>query len=240
MFPPARCISFTGPARLALIEPVKETNNAFGWLTEVVLDPDATHLERTHVLAVIPTVTPWIQPLGPDLLLTARPITFPAPPPDENPSLNLYLYTRANRSLTPIANYVGRFFQPSPDGKRILYEALTLDPDNNITRRELAVINANGSAARPLMDLTAFGEDLPLWPAWRNNSEISFLANPTTEGDRMFVDVVLYALDDAGELRPVKTLSESWEPELRPSGRKPEQPQENPEVPATQDEMIMP
>jgi hypothetical protein len=38
----------------------------------------------------------------------------------------------------------------------------------------------------------------------------------------------------------VKTLSESWEPELRPSGRKPEQPQENPEVPATQDEMIMP
>jgi hypothetical protein len=137
----------------------------------------------------------------------------------------LYHWSRADRSVTAIADDVGPLFMTSPDGKRILFEKITSQTTAVPRKRELAIINANGSDAHVLRDLSVFGNhyDLPMFPMWRNNEEIAFIPalNPNklpasgAEG-RLHFDVVLYRLTSEFTLEPVRILSEGWTESTKP------------------------
>ena len=226
-------MAFTGPHRLAYLEAdgtAPKLEDRTGKLLEVSLDETAATLERTTLLDVIPAQTPWLQPLGEDLLLSAYPRTFPGKPTEElsdDTPFKLYHYSRADRGITAIADDVGPLFMPSPDGKRILIEKITPATAAKPVKKELVVVNANGSDGHVLRDLTAY-PTLPLWPTWRGNDEITFVppvdpANPpaAAEDGRIYVDVVLYRLGGEYQLQPLRTLSQKWEQAMKPSYKKP-------------------
>jgi len=94
-------------------------------------------------------------------------------------------------------------------------------------RRELCVMNANGSDEHVLRDISGYGQQPPMWPAWHGSDEITFVSPtgvdlPVQEGKdpRMAFDVVQYKINAQGALEPAKTLSEGWPIEMKPSMKK--------------------
>jgi hypothetical protein len=176
----------------------------------------------------VPAGVQWMQKVGDDLLFTAIPRRIPSAVIDQSPrrECNLFQFTRANRGVAVIADSVGPFFLPSPDGARILIEKIVRAGGSGNETREMQLINANGSSPQTLLDLTAYGRDLPMWPSWRNNEEIAFASEPasgTTRDSRIYFDAVLYRLDtsDKAQLTPERTLSKDWPIEMKPSRKAP-------------------
>jgi hypothetical protein len=190
---------------------------------ETNLDESRTEFEQSTLAHVVPAATPWLQALGEDILLTAAPMSLPGKP-SEHDAMNLYYLSRADGSITSIAEDIGPLFAPSPDGKRILFEKKT-PREGQSTKAELAIMNSNGSDVHVLRDNTDSG--LPMWPAWRGNDEIAFVgpmedAKTVTDDEKtlLLFDVVLYRISPEYTLEPIRTLSQTWEDGLKPSRKR--------------------
>jgi hypothetical protein len=222
---------FTGPNRLAYPETDRGAHGdtlTTGQIAEVKLDESAEQLERTPLVDVLPRETAFIQPTGDGFLFTTTPREFPAKTINiaERPT-GLYHYTRANGGVAAMAESTHSLFLPSPDGKRILYLHIIPKTEKMPERRELCVMNANGSDQHVLSDVTMYGQQLPMWPTWHGNEQITFIAPgaldvPAAEGNepRVAFDVVLFNISPQGALEAVKTLSQDWPIEMKPSMKK--------------------
>jgi len=89
----------------------------------------------------------------------------------------------------------------------------------------LCVMNANGSDPHVLRSLDEYDGNPkpPMWPAWRGNEQITFIA-PAADAqsvkvddhDRKVVDVIQYHLTDKGALEALQSLSADWKAEIKP------------------------
>ncbi len=220
-------ISFTGPNRLAYIEPDRladKADNLTGKVVEVTLIAGAAKLERSPLFDVLPGETPYIAALGENLLVTSVARNFPGKPitHDDSRVCNLYLWTRANCGLVSIADGVGPLFAVSPDGQRVLIEKIASKADPSPIKRELQIIRTNGSDGHTLRDLSKH-DAFALWPAWRGNGEITFTAPEedaaaiTVDGqNRLQYEVIQYRLNEKFDLEPISKLSESWKADMKP------------------------
>lgn len=218
-------LCFTGPHRLAYVELLADTKDIIAQVGERDLNEKAAELKFTPLVDVLGPFTPWVAAAGEDVLFTAIPKAFPGQPFDEDNvgPHKLYQYTRKNKGLAAIAEDVGERFLLSPDGKRILFEKISPAAGDKRKQRHLAIMNANGSDAKMLAEMIE--EDLPVWPAWKDASQISYSstkhvkqgpAEPGGTGQSRWYDVVLYRIDTAG-LTPVRNLSETWEQSMKPA-----------------------
>ena len=226
--PVGMAMCFTAKNRLAYIEPasnkpVTDFKTAPAKVVEVTLDAKAEKLNRTYLLDVVAGETFWMQPKGDDLLLTAVGRTVPGKPIADDDLLNnikLFMWTRANGGMVAVAESVGPLFALSPDGSRVMIHKITPKSEKMPGKFELMVIRTNGSDGRILRTINE-GEPMPMWPAWRSDTQIALTAPQpkaiTAGGEpRQQFDVVLYNLTEKGELREGKTLSDTWDPDLKP------------------------
>ncbi|MGE5610986.1 MAG: hypothetical protein ACM359_17180 [Bacillota bacterium] len=234
----AKTACFTGPNRLAFVE-ANSVNDAkpsdTGMLTEVVLNDGAEHLDRQPLAIVLLPLTPWIQPLGQDILLTSFSFTFPGPipqtDPEENAVFTLFRYVHADKTVKPLATEVGQYFLTSPDGKRILVEKILNPADKDKRQSKIAVIESATGSTHILADATVTLTDpagnrhtgFPAYPAWRSNDELSFTSpidpiKPIEQKDsRYYFNLALYRLTPDYQLKPLRTLSDPWPLEIKPS-----------------------
>lgn len=216
-------LAFTGEARLAIVEAINpEEPSAFGQIAEIDLidQPEpADPLPRTAVLIVARQATMWIRPLGKDLLFTSFAQSLPGPPP-EGFTHSLFHYTRASKTLAVLASGTGQYFSVSPDQSRILFQRYVPKTADADERSELAIMNANGSDAHPLREISP---NPPMWPAWKSAEEIAFTApaqpGQTTddEGKERF-EVMLYRCGkgESASLEMVQHLSKGWNEKMKP------------------------
>jgi hypothetical protein len=233
-----RGICFTGPNRLAFIEPHdvhKGKPSDIGQLVEVTLLDKPDKPDRQPLLETLLPVTTWLQAAGEDILFTSVAFTFPAPPPKDGSDLphSLFRYSRAQKTAKPLATDVLEYFSISPDGKRVLL-ATPIRAANDDHPTQLAVMELASGALHPLRNLASTVKlppnsqftGIPAYPAWRNNDQISFSAAidpkaPSIEqGSRFYFDLVLYQLTADYKLTALRTLSEKWPLESKPSFRK--------------------
>ncbi len=214
---------FTGPNKLAYVEADREKQgiSPTGKIVEVTLDESAEHLDRVPLVDVLWDKTSYLQRTEDGLLFTSMPRTFPVKSRSENDRPpGLYHFTKADGGVVAMEEFAFPLFQPSPDGKRILYLKVTPAAKETPEKRELAVMNSNGSDSHVLCDITGFGPQPPIWPGWHGNDEMTF-ASPTPQDfpgqdGRITFDVVNYSIDARGEIRPVKVLSKDWPLEMKP------------------------
>lgn len=226
-------MAFTGPATLAYIQPLGWSGRRHplpvGEVVETTLDENAAALSRRR-LATVPADSPWLEPLGEDLLLTTRPLILPAAPPEpeeQDRPYRLYRYMRSTGTVAPLADEVGALFRPGPDRRLIMLQKLRRDDGE--WRSELAVLDLSSGRTHALCDLpqkmqphTAGHTPLAAYPAWRTSTEISFLGEPAPAGKddsdkRKTFDLALYRLTDRFEVKLLRVLSSGWPAELRPS-----------------------
>jgi hypothetical protein len=238
---------FVGPNTLAFneasaLDPVGQVK---GHIVEVKLDEAAATLPRQTLLQTIVPLTGWMEPCKGGLLFTAAPRTFPAPPvaDSQQPVFKLFHFSLADCGLTVLADDVGELFEASPDGKRILFERLT-QPEPPAaapattesakqlptsqppqTHDDLCVMNANGSDPHVLRSLDEYigNPQPPMWPSWRGNDQITFIASAVdsqtvkvADHDRKVVNVIQYHLTDKGTLEALQSLSGDWKVETKP------------------------
>jgi hypothetical protein len=180
-------------------------------------------LKRTTLLDVIAGETFWMQPKGDDLLLTAVGRSMPGKPIGDDDLINnikLFLWTRANGGMVAVAETVGPLFALSPDGGRVMIHKITPKNEKMPGKYEVMVIRTNGSDGVSLRTINE-GEPMPMWPAWRNETQVALTAPKPTAATvggepRQQFDVVLYNLTEKGELRDGKNLSDTWDPDLKP------------------------
>jgi hypothetical protein len=237
--PAGLAMCFTGKNRLAFVERASgresvDFKTAGGHVSEVTLDAKTDKLTRTPLIDVVAGETYWLAALGEDLLLTAVSRTMPGKPIAEDDLLahcKLFMWTRANNGIVAVADNAGPLFALSPDGKRVLIHKITPRNDKMAMMLELQVIYANGSGGMTLRT-TREGDPLPMWPAWRTDSQITLNApepkSETRAGEpRQVFDVTTFTLTDKGELINGKVLSGSWDPDLRPHEKAPATTQKN-------------
>jgi hypothetical protein len=238
---------FTGPNQLAFIEAsgLDDVGKVSGHIVRVKLDDTLQTLPRETLVDVILPLTGWMEGCPDGVLFTASPRIYPGPPTADGPSsiFKLFHLTCVNGGLTVLSDDVGELFEVSPDGKRILFEKLTppepaatcpttgsptTDPTTSQPtpiRDELCVMNANGSNPYVLRSLDDYvGTPAPpMWPAWRGNDQITFIA-PADQAkhaqvdkqDATVMEVIQYRLTEKGALEPIKILSSGWKPEMKP------------------------
>lgn len=188
-------MGFTGPDTLVCSVP--NGDGASGELIELTLRDSPQPPTSDRLLHVQWKQTLWISGDFSNLLFTTQPASYPATSePDYG---TLYHLTRKNAGLVALAERIGPLFSPSPDGSRILFEQAG-------DTRTLAVMNANGSGVRVLGKLP--DDDPLMYPAWSGNDRITWHDEHN--------DVVEYQLTDTGELRPLRVLSKSWDPSMKP------------------------
>jgi len=218
-------IAFTGDDRLAYVQ--LDSNGVTGQIVELTLSSKDVPPARHPLLAVYAEETTFFQAVGEEaLLFTAVDRKLPGPILDSGrveTFPKLFQYTRANSAVAVVAESVGPLFTLSPDGKHILYERITPATETSEEKRELAVMNANGSDPHSLRDLSQYPK-LPMWPAWRDAEHFSFVPPVTPEhpardvGKRLVYDVMLYRITGEGEMdpEPVRVLSKDWPDDMRP------------------------
>lgn len=223
---------FTGPGRLAYVESDRAKGGAAlpsGQIVEVKLDESAEQMERTPLVDVLLQRTTFIQPAEEGLLFTTMPRLFPARAARENieRSAGLYHFSRANGGLTAMVESTADLFQPSPDGKRILFIKVTAATGTMAEKRELCVMNTNGSDEHALRDVSSYGAIPPMWPTWHGIDEITFVSPAGQDlqvqagkDPRIAFDVVLYKITTQGKMESVRQLSQGWPIEMKPSMRK--------------------
>jgi len=233
---------FDGPSELVFIEAsgLDAVGQLSGHIVKVKLDKSSPELVRRPLLDVLLPLTKWIEPCKGGFIFTAAPRAFPAPSTPDLPRqpYKLFNYSCADGGLAVLADDVGELFDASPDGKRILFEKLTAAevPAARPTtaeslsrpapaRDELCVMNANGSDPHVLRSLDEYIGDPspPMWPAWRGNDQITFIATAENarsvkvdDHDRKVVDVIQYRLTEKGALEAMHSLSADWKPEIKP------------------------
>lgn len=225
-------LCFTGPGRLAYVESDRAKGGSAlttGQIVEVKLDDASEQIERTSLVDVLPNRTTYLQSTDDGLLFTTMPRAFPVRSSKENAERppGLYHYTRANGGITAMAESSADLFSASPDNKRILYFKVTPATDKMPAKRELAVMNANGSDEHILRDVSGQGDVPAMWPAWHGNEEITFIS-PSAQDlpvqqakePRVAFDVVMYKLTPQGTLEGGKVLSEGWPTGMKPSMKK--------------------
>ncbi len=222
-------VCFTGPARLAFVEPGKVRHGVSsdsGALVEVELDADARTLERQHLAYVLPSMTSWLAALGEDVLLTTMPITLPMAQAEEIPPRRLYRYQRKQQELTTLAQGVGDLFMPSPDGRLVLIEKLSREQGRDSERSELAVIETASGRLHVLkidgQPVTLPPSGMGMYPNWRGPRQIAAAAldgsrPPREHGGRRYYEVMLYEIAEDFTLKPLRLLSENWPLEMKPS-----------------------
>ena len=218
---------FTGPSRLAYAQADGPTTT--GSIVEEELRETADHLDRVPLADVLWDRTGCIAAVDDGLLFTTAGRVFPAKASkaaaDQPP--NLYHYSRADGKLTMIAESTGDLFAVSPDGRRILYIKDTPGIDGSPDRRELAAMNIDGTDGHVLSDISRYGSQSPMWPAWHGNDRVTFvspggadLPGKPDEDPRMAFDVVDYRITPTNSLEPAATLSGDWPAEMKPAMRK--------------------
>jgi len=230
----AAALCFTGDARLALVEQsIDDQRDSVGAIVEINLIESPDPLPRTPLLVVLCSTTPWLQPMGNDLLFTSISQSLPGLPREEA-SLDLFHYTRASKTLATLTKNVGPFFSISPDRKHILFEKVTPKTEESEAVHELAIVNSNGSDAHAIRDLGQYGQ-LPMWPAWRNAGEFAFVEpnGPERAKDatgRTHFDVMLYRVGGEGlmHVELVTKLSEGWPDAFKPFLKSESQPTTEP------------
>jgi hypothetical protein len=227
---------FTGPRRLAFVEPtsmVQDQPADIGQLVEVNLDDQAEKLERARLLLVFTKFTPWLQPLGDDILLTTLPFAFPGIVPGDMDLVGagLFRYSRADNSVKNLVENVGQYFTPSPNEKLVLFEKVHNHADPASRGSDLAILDVAGNTVHVVADAKVAAADadgamhsgMPAFPAWRTSDEISFTSPtepnkaPVLKDDRGYFDLSLYRLTPQFKLEPLRMLSEKWPVEMKPS-----------------------
>ena len=214
---------FSGPSRLAYCE------RAGGSIVEVELNESADHLDRASLVDVLTDRTDCLAAVSDGMLFTTSGRTFPAvsskAATDRPPSL--YRFSSSDGKLKMLAESTGQLFSISPDGKRVLYIADKPGVDESSDKRELAVMDIDGSNPHVLMDISRYGSQPPMWPAWHGNDRITFVSASGTdlpgkadEDPRLAFDVVDYHVNAANLLEPAITLSSDWPAEMKPAMRK--------------------
>jgi len=228
---------FTGPNRLAFIEPekVKKDNSpGFGQLVEVQLVDKAEKPERHGLQVVIIFGASWLQAAGEDILFSSIAYSFPGPVPKDAADLpsKIFRYSRAQNTVKPLVDDAFEYFAVSPDGKRVLC-ATPAKGANDTKPTKLSVLDLATGAVHPLRDLNSTVkvgaeqfQGMPAYATWRNNEQFTFTAPidpnkpPTVQDGRFPVDLVLYGLSADYKVTPIRTLSESWPAEVKPSIKK--------------------
>ena len=223
---------FTGPSRLAFVEPIEVVNGVsseIGTIAEVELDVKAEKLERRTAAVVLRRLVAWMEPAGEDILFTGVNVSLPMVAGDvENlPPHKLMRWVRAEGKLKVALDDVGELFAPSPDGQRVLLEKITPAANKEDRTSDFAVWDMRSGTVQTVcaLPLEANLPDkphagIPAYPVWRGNDEITFVdwtKPPVQQNDRAYFDLVLYQLTDKLELKPVRTLSETWPTEMKPS-----------------------
>jgi dipeptidyl aminopeptidase/acylaminoacyl peptidase len=214
---------FSGPSRLAYCE------RASGAIVEMELNESADHLDRTPVVDVLTDRTDCLAAVSDGMLFTTSARAFPAvsskAAADRPPSL--YRFSSGDGKLKMLAESTGQLFSISPDGKRVLYISDTPGVDESPDKRELAVMDIDGSNPHVLMDISRYGSQPPMWPTWHGNDRITFvsaggkdLPGKADEDPRLAFDVVDYHVTAANLLEPAITLSTDWPAEMKPAMRK--------------------
>lgn len=226
--------AFTGDHRLLYVKPLDPNRPPHqpGDLVEITLDPTREQPERKTLVSIQAGPAMWVQPAGDQLLVGV--IWFDAreqPESDFNPNVHpirILRYGRNAEAPQVIADWTTGLFTVSPDGRRVLFERITPRDDDAQPKRELMVMNTDGTNPRPLRDITVHGMTLPMWPNWRGNDQIAFTPAPADDDpvdpiDEQWrrTDVILYDLADDAQapLRATKTLSTNWKLELKPRYR---------------------
>jgi hypothetical protein len=216
-------IAFTADNRLVYL---RGTDIRFGddprvgELVEIELNTTWERPPLEHLLHVAADTT-WMQSIGQDLILTTHQRNLPSVSMTSPRSdiYQLYYFTRAERSLAMIADSVGKWFSISPDNQRILFEQIEPTPNGKVGRRQIAVMQTNGTNRQVLRDLP--DDNLP---NWHGNDEITFLSDtptgPAKEPDHSSYDLINYRID-GDQLTPVKNLTQHWENALKPASKPP-------------------
>lgn len=191
-----------------------------GELVEIELNTTWESPPLEHLLYV-PADTTWMQSIGQDLILTTHQRNLPSVSMTSPRSdiYQLYYFTRAERGLAMIADSVGKWFSISPDNQRILFEQIEPTPDGKVGRRQIAVMQTNGTNRQVLRDLP--DDNLP---NWHGNDEITYLSDnptgPAKEPDHSSYDLINYRID-GDQLTPVTNLTHHWENALKPASKPP-------------------
>lgn len=227
-------IAFTGPHRLALVEPnqlYEGKPSDLGELVEVELDEAVEKPQRQSLLAVLMPLTPWLQPVGEDLLFTSYQFTFPGPLPEKNPeesyTFKLFRYNRLEKSAKVVAEDVSDLFMPSPDGKLVLLGRMIPAQGDEELKVQLAVVETVNGKLHLLREQpeTVSGQGPSAgaaYPAWRGNDQIVYTTPEAgvEKEDRVYKDLTLYRLTRDFKLEPIRKLSQGWELEMKPSYKK--------------------
>lgn len=226
-------LAFTGPNRLAYLEPLEINHSkpaAVGQIVEAELSDQAEQFQVEELAGVVMELTPWMADCGGDLLFTSARVTLPmATKNEEDTGKQLYRYSRAEKSVKAIASDVGPFFALSPNSKLVLFEQQGKLPDGK-SRDELAVLDLSNGAVHALAPAMVSGTDgagnkssgIVAFAAWRGNDQISFVTplgadKPVAkEEDKSYYDLGLYQLTPAFELKLIRKLSGDWPSEQKP------------------------
>jgi hypothetical protein len=213
---------FTAPNKLAYVESGRDDKgSSAGQIVEVVLDESAQRMQRNPLVEVLWQKTTDLKAVEDGLLFTTVGRTFPANSaswPGDLAQASIYHFTRANGGLGVLSDSTSDLFLPSPDGKRILF---LHGPPGKL---QIAVMNANGSDPHDLRDIHEYGSQPPMWPSWHGNDQITFVSAEGTnlpaavgQTPRTAFDVIDYRITPQSQLEPVKTLSQDWPVEMKPS-----------------------
>ncbi len=218
---------FTGPSHLAYAQ--ADGVKTSGSIVEAELNDSADHLDRIALVDVLWDRTSCLFAVEDGLLLTTAGRVFPAASSKSTAGSppNLYHYSRADGKLTTIAESTGELFAVSPDGKRILYIKDTPGAEEHLEKRELAVINSDGSNGHILLDISRYGAQPSMWPAWHGNDRITFvpgdgkdLPGKPDDDPKIAFDLVDYRITAENLLEPAATLSGDWPAEMKPAMRR--------------------
>jgi hypothetical protein len=189
-----------------------------GRIYQSTLDESQAPLASTPLLDVLPNSTTAIACSDKSLLVLTTQATFPSSTTQPTAS-KIYAVAMDGKQFRELAT--ADMMSLSPDGKRILFIRPTEQGAD-----QLAMMNADGTQVRMLMDLGVFKDGLPLMPTWHGNDRITFAAATGTPvpiemkkekaDQQRAYDIVDYSIPPVGPMQPVQILSRNWSPMQKP------------------------
>lgn len=202
--------AFTGPNRLAYVQPVPGVPVAGGdgQLVQFELNSSNARHRKLRRDTVVPLPGPavWLRTVGDDLWMICMQRKTPGDSDDKDIA-SLYRLIGRTGGMERVAKDVGLLFVPSPDGQRILYAQGGDDS-------RLVVMSARGGSRRQIIDNW---NGRALWPSWRTNDEIVVATTQPAQGDqpdeqgRVPFHAVIYRVTVDNRAEPLRNLSADWD-----------------------------